>query len=471
MPQKLKVEDVMKRKLAKGTPEVSLPQPESPRKVSLRSKRFFTEPAPWFRADQALDEVHSDAESVTSDYRGDGAELLEAQDSTDASASSMALPAQQSSSRSGSETMTLSPTAGGQACVAWPPFELWRKEVLGAHEGDVWMQDLQKQLLRRLSLDCPDLPEESSAGLPKDLPEESSAGLPKDLPEESSVAGSPKDLPEGNSVAVPEEPGELEGEGGEVAPTSPKQHHILDELLTRAKEDLALGKVPGKGRKPKKNADEPGGRGRGRNKGEGKGRGRGARAAKSKASKPAVCRKLPLEDVDPSEQFSLTKEPEIWKNSDEEIPISNPEGEASAARPEAKAKAKAKATKAEDGEPKRRGRKPRVESAASAPDPKPEPKRRSAPKVPKKRSSPKVKPAPKKSEKEETTNKGRKGSKKVGDEGEAPVPKPKRPNIPLFQTCTIVPYWSRDAIAIKVQSTFTKSGWTQAWFLHMDVSF
>lgn len=103
------------KKARKGTPEVSLPQPESPRKVSLRSKRFFTEPAPWFRADQALDEVHSDAESVTSDYRGDGAELLEAQDSTDASASSMALPAQQSSSRSGSETMTLSPTAGGQA--------------------------------------------------------------------------------------------------------------------------------------------------------------------------------------------------------------------------------------------------------------------------------------------------------------------------------------------------------------------
>lgn len=102
----------------KVTPEVSLPQ-ASPRKVSLRSrsKKFYMEAAPWFRANQAAaDDAHSDAESVTSEYRGeDGADLFEAQESTDASGASSLPTALQSGrvSRSSvpSEAMTLSPTA------------------------------------------------------------------------------------------------------------------------------------------------------------------------------------------------------------------------------------------------------------------------------------------------------------------------------------------------------------------------
>lgn len=101
----------------KVTPEVSLPQ-ASPRKVSLRSrsKKFYMEAAPWFRANQAAaDDAHSDAESVTSEYRGeDGADLFEAQESTDASGASSLPTALQSGrvSRSSvpSEAMTLSPT-------------------------------------------------------------------------------------------------------------------------------------------------------------------------------------------------------------------------------------------------------------------------------------------------------------------------------------------------------------------------
>lgn len=102
----------------KVTPEVSLPQ-ASPRKVSLRSrsKKFYMEAAPWFRANQAAaDDAHSDAENVTSEYRGeDGADLFEAQESTDASGASSLPTALQSGrvSRSSvpSEAMTLSPTA------------------------------------------------------------------------------------------------------------------------------------------------------------------------------------------------------------------------------------------------------------------------------------------------------------------------------------------------------------------------
>lgn len=264
------------------------------------------------------------------------------------------------------------------------------------------------------------------------------------------VPESPEGLPEENMDSVPGEAVEPEGDKGEVAPTTPKEHHILDELLTRVQQDLALGKVPGKGRRPKKDADAAPGRGRGRNKGEGgKGRGRGAKAAKSKASKPRECRKLQLENVDPSEEFSLSKEPELWENSDEEKPISNPGGAASGSRPEADAKAKPSRP---EGVPKRRGRKPRVESAGSAPKA-----------APKKRSAPKEKPAPKKSAKGEPNSHGGKGKDKVEkDEGEGRVHK--RPNIPVFETSTIVPYWSRNAIALKVPTGFTKSGWTQAWF-------
>ena len=271
---------------------------------------------------------------------------------------------------------------------------------------------------------------------------------PEVLPEKPKMDSVPVVAvgPEGDAVEPEGGAVEPEGDKGEVAAASPKQHHILDELLTRAQQDLALGKVPGKGRRPKKDVAAAPGRGRARNKGEsGRGRGRGARAAKSKASKPAACRKLPLENVDPSEDFSLTKEPESWVDSDEEMPVSNSGGEASSSRP--KGKAKAKPARPEDGVAKRRGRKPRVESAGSAPKPQP-----------KKRSAPKVKAAPKKSRKGEPTKK----VEEERDEGKGSTRK--RPNIPVFQTSTIVPYWSRNAIALKVHSALTKSGWTQAWF-------
>ena len=62
------------------------------------------------------------------------------------------------------------------------------------------------------------------------------------------------------------------------------QHHILDELLTRHKQDMALGINPGKGRKKKDTievkatqAKTKSSKGRGR--GRGKGRGRGSKKA------------------------------------------------------------------------------------------------------------------------------------------------------------------------------------------------
>ena len=300
-------------------------------------------------------------------------------------------------------------------------------------------QDSQDAVGLRFDSPAPSPGDEDAAVPTQEDPITPDVKSPELVPNEV-VQESPKVLPEGNMDVVPGEAVEPEGDKGEVAETPPiQQHHILDEMLTRVQQDLALGKVPGKGRKPKKDADAAPARGRGRNKGgKGKGRGKGAKAAKSKASKPATCRRLPLENVDPAEKFSLTKEPQLWEDSDEETPVSNPGGEASGSRPEAGAKAKP--AKPGDVAPKRRGRKPKVESAGSAPKAEP-----------KKRRAPKEKPAPKKSAK------GKDKVQKVED-GD------RKPHIPVFKTCTIVPYWSRNAIALKVQTGLTKSGWTQAWF-------
>lgn len=110
-------------------------------------------------------------------------------------------------------------------------------------------------------------------------------------------------------------------------------HHMLDPLLTRVNQDKALGKVPGKGRKPKAQVEDQKGpktgkgkKGKG-NKGKGKGKGKKGKNAspkkavpKTKAAPKRKCRTSKVLDMDAAEgaNFSLLKEtPELMGSEDD----------------------------------------------------------------------------------------------------------------------------------------------------------
>ena len=168
------------------------------------------------------------------------------------------------------------------------------------------------------------------------------------------------------------------------------EHHILDPLITRFQQDLALGKQPGKGRKRKTDA---------------------AASSKAKASpkvKAKAAKAKAKAKAEPKEKGRKGKAAKV-KESTGDLEG----GEAQAAQPRrARAKAAPKA-KAAAG-------RARQASAASIPAPHP------------------VAAAPK--------HKARKTQKPQ-----------------TFSHSSIVPYWSRNAVALKVKTGLGVSGLTQAW--------
>lgn len=303
----------------------------------------------------------------------------------------------------------------------------------------------------------------------------------------------PEDLNEDSIPPTQPEPKEMEEEAGEG-----QQHHILDELLTRHQQDIALGKNPGKGRKKKDTTEVKATQAKtksskGRGRGRGKGRGRG--------SKKAVEEEEAGADMNPDEEnFSLLKaEPELWIDSDAEAepasktdkqqqqqqaaetPAPKPkarkgkkavkaESGASASsqapRAKAKASAKGKAKTSSKGDKAKEGLTTRKRKAPEAGT--------DTPKTPKAKAkavagkSPKAKAAAKALAKKSKA--GPKADPEAPSSPSAAAPKPlaRKPKVKMnqpFKHSTIVPYWSRQAIALKVQTGLGVSGLTQAWYI------
>lgn len=308
----------------------------------------------------------------------------------------------------------------------------------------------------------------------------------------------PEDLNEDSIPPTQPEPKEMEEEAGEE-----HQHHILDELLTRHKQDIALGKNPGKGRKKKgttevkaTQAKTKSSKGRGR--GRGKGRGRGSKKA---AEEEAAA------DMNPDEEnFSLLKaEPELWIDSDAEAepasktdkqqqqaaesPAVKPkarkgkkavkaESGASASSPAPRAKAKAnakgkaktssKGDKAKEGATPKEGLTTRKRKAPEAGTDTPKTPKAKAKAKAKAGKSPKAKAAAKALAKKSKA--GPKADPEAPSSPSAAAPKPpaRKPKVKMnqpFKHSTIVPYWSRQAIALKVQTGLGVSGLTQVYYL------
>ena len=215
---------------------------------------------------------------------------------------------------------------------------------------------------------------------------------------------------------------EVETKGGEEVETKeveeveedPPQHHVLDPLiekvLTRQEQDALYV--------------DKGGKQRGRGKGKGKGRGRG------KQAKDPVCRTLFPSD---EESFDTPGTGDVF----EPVPP----------KPKGTAKAKAKAAS--------------VKRPAAAPSSLRKPKAEAVPPVDvpatKKRArKPKEEPKPK----EDDANKERKTRKRPNKEQDTQQPKPKveRVPIPVFQNCSVVPYWSRLACGLKVPCNLGNEG-------------
>ena len=229
-----------------------------------------------------------------------------------------------------------------------------------------------------------------------------------------------------------------QGQGGEGARDEPKEHHILDELLTRAKQDAL------------KNAGEDG-KGRGR-KGKGRGRGRGKSRGRSTTPKgngkkrraftpfKRPARKCKVAQ-DLSRQFEEAAADPTWTASETAGAMwegkGKPKGKAKAAnkRKEGKGKAKAcpkpaakKASKkaaqeAEEVEAQAAGQSTGENGPGSASD------------LPLPSAAPDLALPP------------------AAPPASAPARKTrKKPDfdIPSFSTCTVVPYWSRNAVALKM---------------------
>ena len=235
--------------------------------------------------------------------------------------------------------------------------------------------------------------------------------------------GKSQDKEEVEEVEVPASQPRGDDEEEEKPPVDPP-HHILDEfqrmILLRAEQDAAMG-VAGKGRKKKAKTEKE------------------------------------------TEQVAKTK----GKRGEAKVVPS-----ATSAAP----KKRTRKPKGSDGEtaPK----KPRTAKASRTKDPvarrlfhDDSPEKQSPPTKPnpKKKASPKKKAPPKKTEKAKT---GEKEEKKVkrgkvieekAEKGQvARVPREKKHKVPSFSCSHVVPYWSRDAVALKVPGGGGKTGLTQA---------
>ena len=219
----------------------------------------------------------------------------------------------------------------------------------------------------------------------------------------------------------------------------PQEHHILDELqgkfLRRAEQD-ALRRAPQEG--------EEDGRGRGRGRGRGKGRGKGKGKGKGKKgrgkgeSKPKG-RKRVRRALQP--EFEESVGSDSW--SVKAVAGSDAPQPAPKKAPKAKQTAKSKAS------PKNKSKETRAKAAAKAKG------------VPKEKAKAKAKstPAPPADADSAGAPKKLRGKKAHGVEIE----------IPVFNYATIVPYWSRNACALKMPESGNPSNITQAGFLHQHL--
>ena len=238
-------------------------------------------------------------------------------------------------------------------------------------------------------------------------------------------------------------PSQPRGEPASPQKEDPKEHHILDELqqklLTREQQDAALGMM-GKGRKKKGTAEA---------KASAKAKAKGK--AKGKATKPS-----------PKPKGRANKKQGEVTHEEEKAPR--------------KRRAKAEASGPSEPEitkPKRQRKAKKVDSEPEHPSPRFEvdpadPVRRTlfhgADELPSPPASSKpaakAKPKGKKQQKEDKPV----GTPKVVPKRKAAPKKQDHPKIkvPGFTHSNIVPYWSRNAVALKVPGGNGKTGLTQA---------
>ena len=232
---------------------------------------------------------------------------------------------------------------------------------------------------------------------------------------------------------------DIETKGGDVVDTGREEqpegppHHILDPLAERILKRQDQDKLYVEKR------------GKQRGRGKGKGRGRG------KQVKDPVCRNL-----FPSDE----------EGSDKEVPP--PDVESEPAKPKRKAKPAFKRPAASASAS--RGRKPKAETVEEpVPPVEPAPKKRAR----KPKQEEKAEENKKDKANKEKENKPGKRIRKDEDTTQQPKPKVEKIPIPVFHSCTVVPYWSRLACGLKVpcnlgkedgEST-TKNGLQQVFYV------
>ncbi len=241
--------------------------------------------------------------------------------------------------------------------------------------------------------------------------------------------GKSQDEEEVEKVEVPaSQPRGDEEDEEEQKPPVDQTHHILDEfqkkILLRAEQDTAMG-VAGKGRKKKDKAEK---------EAEQVPKRKGKRGdAKDVPSATSAAPKKRTRKPKVSDGETAPKKPRTAKTSGKKDPVAR--------------------RLFHDESPEK--------SEKTSPPTKPNPK---------KKASPKKKAPPKKTEKAKTGDKEEKKVKigKVKEEKAekgskaARVPREKKPKVPSFSCSHVVPYWSRDAVALKVPGGGGKTGLTQA---------
>ena len=228
--------------------------------------------------------------------------------------------------------------------------------------------------------------------------------------------------------------------------TTPQEHHILDELenkyLRRAEQD-ALRWAPQEDQEDGRGSR---GRGRGCGKGRGKGKGKGkGRKGRGKGESKPKSRKGVRRALQPELEESVGSDScSVHATAGSDLPQPTPKKAAKAPKRAAKAKAS----------PKNKSKQSKAKAAAKA---------KGAPKA---KAAAKAKSAPAPAE----------GPRADAEDAAAPAKKlrgkkahPVEIEIPEFNYATTVPYWSRNACALKMPELDNPSHITQAGSLHQHL--
>ena len=229
--------------------------------------------------------------------------------------------------------------------------------------------------------------------------------------------------------------------------TTPQEHHILDELenkyLRRAEQD-ALRRAPQEDQEDGRGSR---GRGRGRGKGRGKGKGKGkGRKGRGKGESKPKSRKGVRRALQPELEESVGSDScSVHATAGSDLPQPTPKKAAKAPKRAAKAKAS----------PKNKSKQSKAKAAAKA---KGAPKAKAAAKA-------KSAPAPAEGPRADAEDAAAPAKKKLRGKKAHPV----EIEIPEFNYATIVPYWSRNACALKMPELDNPSHITQAGSLHQHL--